>query len=180
MVSRRELKTVHEDAVLRQFKKHLIDNGIQLNVIERTEPPEAIVELNERRAWIEITDAFLDKNHAISLTSSAADDKNHIPDDRRLIIEPDEVFSAVLRSVIEAKYDKASMQSIATNLGSGILLVGIFTPFTTAEAVAHEEAEEIARLASEKSVQVFESIYVYEGTGQRGFHALFRKDGCQE
>lgn len=177
MVSRRNLKNAHEDAVLRQFKEYLAGNGAQLDVLERPEPPEAIVELNGKRTWIEVTDAFLDKDHAISLTSSAADDAEHIPDDGRLIIEPDEKFSSVLRSVIEAKYDKASMQSIAASQGSGILLVGIFTPFTTAEAVAHEEAEAVARLVSGKPVQVFESIYTYEGTGQRSFHVLFRQDG---
>lgn len=176
MVSRRNLKSVHEDAVLRQFKEYLASNGVQLNVMGRPEPPEAIVELNGKRTWIEITDAFLDKDHAISLTSGVSDDIEHMPDGGRLIIDPDEKFSAVLRSVIEAKYDKASMRSITASQGSGILLVGIFTPFTTAVAVAHEEAEAIARLVLEKSVQVFEVIYVYEGTGQRSFHVLFRQD----
>lgn len=177
MVSRRNLKHIHEAAVLRQFKEYLASNGIQLNVLERPEPPEAIVELNGKRTWIEITDAFLDKRHAISLTSGASDDVENKPDKRRLIVNPDETFSTVFRSVIEAKYDKNSMQSISANHGPGILLVGVFTPFTTASAVAHEESEIIAKMAAKKTVQVFEKIYVYEGTGQRSFHVLFHQDG---
>lgn len=179
MVSRRNLKSVHENSVLRQFTEYLASNGAQLDVLGRPEPPEAIVELNGKRTWIEVTDAFLDKEHAISLTSGASDDVEHVPDDRRLIIDPDEKFSAVLRSAVEAKYDKASMQAIAASQGSGILLVGIFTPFTTAAAVAHEEAETIANLVLAKPIQVFEIIYAYEGTGQRSFHVLFRKEGLR-
>ena len=174
MVSRRDLKSVHEDAVLRQFKAHLESNGGRLEILERPEPPEAIVELDGNSTWIEVTDAFLDKDHAIGLTSYAADDVNHVPDDGRLVLEPDATFSAVLQSVISAKYDKATMQSISESNGPGILLVGVFTPFTTAEAVAHEEADSVARLVAQKPVQVFSTIYVYEGTGNRAFHVLYR------
>jgi hypothetical protein len=74
MVKRRELKGVHEDVVLRQFKAHLENDGGHLNILDRPEPPEAIADLNGERTWIEITDAFLDKDHAIGLTSFASDD----------------------------------------------------------------------------------------------------------
>jgi len=174
MVSRRDLKNAHEEAVLSQFKAHLESIDVRLEILGRPEPPEAIVELNGNRTWIEITDAILDKDHATSLTSGASDDREHIRDDRRLIVEPDATFSSALYSVIEAKYNKASMRSIARDLGSGILLVGIFTPFTTAEAVAHDEASAVASLISAKPIQVFNTIYVYDGTGKRSFHVLYR------
>jgi hypothetical protein len=176
MVSRRELKSVHEEAVLRQFATHLENEGGCLEVLGRPEPPEAIVKLNGERTWIEITDAFLDQDHAIGLTSGASDDMEHIPDDGRLIVEPDATFSSVLHSVIAAKYDKASMRSVAADLGPGILLVGVFTPFTTAEAVAHDEAAAVASLISNKPVKVFQTIYAYDGTGKRSFHALYRRE----
>jgi hypothetical protein len=117
MVSRRDLKSAHEDAVLRQFKAHLESSGSRLEIIERPEPPEAIVELDGNCAWIEITDAFLDKKHAIGLTSSAAGDVDHVPDDGRLVLNPDATFSAVLQGVINAKYDKATMQRISDAMG---------------------------------------------------------------
>lgn len=176
MVSRRDLKSTHEEAVLSQFKDHLEGVGDCLKVIDRPEPPEATVELNGNRSWIEITDAFLDKDHAISLTSGVSDDKEHIRDDGRVIVEPDAAFSSVLHSVIEAKYDKASMHSIAERLGPGILLVGIFTPFTTAEAAARNEASAVASLISGKPIEVFSTIYVYDGTGYRSFHVLYRRE----
>lgn len=176
MVKRRDLKSAHEDAVIRQFKAHLENDGSRLDILDKPEPPEAIAELNGERTWIEITDAFLDKDHAIGLTSYASDDVDHVPDDGRLIVDPDATFSNVLHAVIEAKYDKATMQKIAEAEGPGILLVGIFTPFVTAEAVAHGEADSVARLVASKAVPIFSTIYAYEGTGQRSFHVMYQRE----
>lgn len=176
MFKRRELKSLHEEAVLRQFKTYLENCDRHLVILDRPEPPEAIADLDGERIWIEITDAFLDRRHAISLTSCASNDVDHIPDGGRLIIEPDLMFSRVLHAVIEAKYDKATMQKIAETQGPGILLVGIFTPFITAESVAHTEAASIAKLIASKPVKVFNAIYVYEGTGDRSFHILYQQD----
>src|SRR5688572_24827544 len=101
MVKRRDLKGVHEEAVLRQFKAYLEDDGRHLEILDRPEPPEAIADLDGERTWIEVTDAFLDKDHAIGLTSYASEDVDHVPDDGRLVIEPDATFSSVLHAVIE-------------------------------------------------------------------------------
>lgn len=173
MVARKDLKSVHEAAVLQHFKEHLGAQGIALDVLATPEPPEAIVEIGGVRTWIEITDAFLDQKHAIALTSGACHDTRHIPDDRRLIVDPDEVFASVLRSVIAAKYDKATMRAFAASEGPGVLLVGVFTPFATAAEVANDEAAAIADLVSGKADQIFDTIYVYDGYGRREFHVLY-------
>ncbi len=175
MVSRRNLKYAHEDAVLRDFGEYLKAQGSLLEILEKPEPPEAIVEINQKRNWIEVTDAFLDQVHAIGLTSGAADDVTHIPDSRRLIVEPEETFRESLLTVIEKKYDKGSMQTIASTNGPGILLVGVFTPFSTAREVALEEKDSIKSLVTKKSVKVFDLIYVYDGTGNREFHLVYQK-----
>lgn len=174
-VSRRNLKSAHEDAVLRHFGEHLQSKGIPLHIVARPDPPEAVVDLGGQRTWIEITDAFLNSSHAKSLTSKACADARHVPDGKRFIVEPDLTFSSVLHSVIEAKYDKASMHSIASAQGPGILLVGIFTPFKTAANVACDEALAVSQLASSKSKKVFRTIYAYEGSGLRTFHVIYRE-----
>ena len=174
MVSRRELKTEHEDVVLRQFKEYISSKVMNLELLERPEPPDAIIELDGQRTWVEITDAFLDKEHAISLTTGACEDVEHLPDDRRLIIDPDASFSRVLHSVIEFKYAKAAMCKVAATEGLGILLVGIFTPFTMAEEVARIEGSAVTEIIASKARKIFESIYVYDGSGRREFHLLYR------
>ena len=173
MVKRRDLKQAHEDAVIQQFSKYMENLGKTFNVLETPEPPEAIIEINDKKTWLEVTDAFLDKDHAIGLTTGVSEDVEHILDSGRLVIEPDERFSSVLQSVIEAKYDKASMQSIFQERGAGILLVGIFTPFASAAEIAQSEAKSISDLVAKKSVKVFDNIYVYDGTGQRSFHSIY-------
>lgn len=175
MVSRRDLKYIHEEAVLSCFKAHIESGGSTLEILDRPDPPEAIVDLDGVRTWIEITDAFLDTPHAIGLTSGASDDVEHVPDSRRLIMSPDDTFSHVLHSVIASKCHKKSMRSIAVTHGPGILLVGVFTPFTTAEEVAHDEAADVVALLEGMPRQVFEIIYVYDGTGRISFHTLYRR-----
>lgn len=173
MIKRRELKHVHEDSVLRQFSIYLENFGNKVKILDKPDPPEAIVEINHQNTWVEITDAFLDKNHAIGLTTGVCEDVEHISDSGRLIVDPDAVFSSVLQSVIEAKYDKKSMCSIAESKGSGILLVGIFTPFASAKAIVQDESENIANLIAKKVIKVFDTIYVYDGAGKRSFHLIY-------
>ncbi len=173
MVSRRDLKEAHEKYVLACFTEYLKQDGKILTIIEQPDPPEAIVEINGTKTWIEITDAFLDQAHARSLTTRAADDVCHIRDDKRLVIEPDVTFQAQLHGVISKKYDKTTMQRISAELGPGILLVGIFTPFNTAKLIVKEEKLNIAKLITKKSIPIFDKIYVYDGNNVRKFHVLF-------
>lgn len=50
MVKRRELKQVHEDAVLQQFSKYMENLGNTFNVLDTPDPPEAIIEINDKKA----------------------------------------------------------------------------------------------------------------------------------
>ena len=65
-------------------------------ISDRPDPPDALVEIDQNRSWIEITDAFLNGEHARSLTSYAADDTEHIPPTNTFTIEPDKTL--VLKS----------------------------------------------------------------------------------
>jgi hypothetical protein len=174
MVGRRDLKSTHEDAVIRGFIEHLKARGSLVKIIGKPEPPDAIVDIDGKKTWIEVTDAFLDQAHAIGLTSGASDDVTHRSDSRRLIIDPDDTFRESLLTVIDKKYSKASIQAVARANGPGILLVGIFTPFNTATGIASEEQCSIGNLAKKNSIQVFSQIYVYDGTGNRTFLLVYQ------
>ncbi len=150
MVKRRDLKQAHEDAVLQQFSEYIRNLGDTFTVLKTSDPPDAIIEVNARKTWLEITDAFWDKDHAIGLTTGVSKDVDPVSDSGRLVIEPDESFSSVLQSVIEAKYDKASMHSIFQSQGAGILLVGIFTPFASAADIVQSEAKCILEHVAKK------------------------------
>lgn len=174
MVLDRELGTVHESAVLKSFESYLLAAGKVLRIKSRPDPPDALATLDGIETWIEITDAFLDKQHAISTTSSAASDKKHIPDSKRPILNPDQRFKSVLFSVIEKKMTKETMRSCCSQYGPGILLVGTFTPFSSAHKIGVENGVEAKSILSKYPSAVFNEIYLYDGQGEREFQLLYK------
>mgnify|MGYP000022800556 CR=1 FL=1 len=114
-------------------------------------------------SWIEITDAFFNKELAESITSYVADDKVHksVPKEKQIFIEPDEQFSDVLESVIIKKYDKDSIGRVYKQYGSGILLAGIINPFSDSEELINTEKLKILEAIKSKE-QRFNEIYLYD------------------
>lgn len=62
-----KLKNQHESAVLNSFAEYNIRNGHEFAILERPDPPDAIVAIDGKKTWIEITDAFLNKDLAESI-----------------------------------------------------------------------------------------------------------------
>ena len=173
MISRRNIKQVHELAVLNSFADHLKLEGKSLKILEQPDPPEAIVNIDEIKTWIEITDAFLDQDHARSLMSCIAGDVPHIIDEKRTETEAYPSFQSVVHGVIAKKYDKKTMHQTHRVFGRGILLVGIFTSFNSASGIADEEKDNIRELIDTKTMPIFDKIYVYDGTQKHKFYLLF-------
>lgn len=173
MVSRRDIKQVHELAVLNSFAEHLKLEGRTLEILELPDPPEAIVNIDKIITWIEVTDAFLDQEHARNLMNSIADEVPHSVDESREEedITPD--FQSVLHGVIAKKYDKKTMQQTYSTFGRGILLVGVFTSFNSASGIAYKERESVRELVDSKSIAIFDRIYAYDGALEHKFYLLF-------
>ena len=162
-MKRSEVKDVHEKSVLVNFKKYYAVFGKEIKILEKPEPPDAIISINGKITWIEITDAFFSAELAESITSHVADDKAHkpVPKERRFCVDPDEQFSSVLESVIIEKYDKVSIGKIYEKYGSGILLVGIINPFSDAKELIISEKAKIINAIKLKE-QRFSGIYLYD------------------
>lgn len=159
----REIQPAHEESVLKSFGEYCRHLGRNLKVIDRPDPPDAVVEIGNEKFWIEITDAFQSSDWAQSITSYAADDKAHKPYQSRVICEPDQEACEKVREVIIKKVKKKSLNGVATQLGKGILLVGCYTPLTT--------PQEIIKLAKTSIIEdlsgepdIFKSIFLYENT----------------
>jgi len=162
-VKRKEVKESHENSVLNSFIKHNKKRGHIVKIIDKPEPPDAIVTINGNKTWIEITDAFFNKELAESITTHVADDKTHkpVPKEKRFSIEPDEQFSSILESVIVKKYDKGSIGNVYKQYGSGILLVGIINPFSDAKELINTEKQRILEAIKSKEKR-FNEIYLYD------------------
>lgn len=161
----REIQSAHEESVLESFRSYLGTQSITLVVVDRPDPPDAIVKINNELCWIEITDAFQSTDWARSLTTYAADDKTHQPYQSRVIYEPDNEACEKVREVILKKYSKNSMSGLLNQYGQGILLVGAYTPLTTPEEIIQLAGESILAELSEKT-PLFKSIYLYRNTSK--------------
>jgi hypothetical protein len=162
-MKREDVKEAHESVVLNSFVDYCVNCGNTLEINSKPEPPDAIVTLNGNKTWIEITDAFFNKELAESITKHVADDKTHtpVPKEKRVCIEPDEQFSAVLESVIVKKYDKDSIGNIYKQYGSGILLVGVINPFSDAKELVNTEKQRVLKAVKLKEKR-FNEIYLYD------------------
>ena len=172
-MNRSELKDAHEESVLESFKNRAASLNKIIEIISKPEPPDAIVTINGDKTWIEITDAFFNNELAESITTHAADDKLHKPvlREKRSAIDPDEQFSNVLKSVILKKYEKNSIGNVYKKYGSGILLVGIVNPFSTAKELVASEKETIIEAIKLKE-QRFNEIYLYDVNGYTFYKLL--------
>lgn len=159
----REIQSAHEQSVLDSFGAYLDERGVSLKVVDRPDPPDAIVEIDGIDCWIEITDAFQSSDWARSLTSYAADDKNHQPYQSRVIYEPDSQACEKVKDVILKKYESNSMNDLLSQYGQGVLLVGSYTPLTSPEEII-EQAGEAILAEIESKASIFKSIFLYRNT----------------
>ena len=159
-MKRREVKDVHENSVLEGFKSLSELSGNIVEILNKPEPPDAVITINGKKSWIEITDAFITPEHARSLTSKVSEDKEWIKSTQGLINLDD--FNETLKGVIKEKYDKDSIQRVYRERGSGILIVGCFSPF---HYPIQENLEEIISTIKDiysSNEQVFNEIYLYD------------------
>lgn len=162
-MKKNEIKDAHESSVLESFVKHSTDSGQIVTIIDKPDPPDAIVTINGNTTWIEITDVFLSHELAESMTTFVAEDKVHksVSREERIVIEPDAQFSSILKDVILKKYDKQSIGNIYKKYGRGILLVGIINPFSDSKELVKTEKQEIINIVRTKEPR-FEKIYLYD------------------
>ena len=174
-MKRREVKEKHEQAILDSFQRYIENKGKSFEVLDRPEPPDAIVLIDKEKVWIEITDVFLSKKLAESITSYVAEDIPHRPISRknRFVIEPHRSFSTILIDVILKKYTKCSIGSVFRDNGSGILIVGINTPFANASELAIKEKDTVI-FAINNYEPRFHTIYFYDPHSQ-DFSKIFNK-----
>lgn len=159
-MKRREIKEAHENSVLNSFVSHLKNVGRDFTVLCTPDPPDAIGLLDQIKTWVEITDAFISDDFARSLSSYAPVDVLHTPCGKTKVIDPDATLSEIVRSVVTAKYEKASIKRVFDEIGPGILLVGLFSPFIDQEEII-VQIENVINLCKGQDDR-FREIYLYD------------------
>lgn len=159
-MKRSEVKEIHEDSVLKAFKILSESNGNVVEILSKPEPPDAVITINGKETWVEITDAFITSEHARSITSSISEDKEWIQSKPGLINVDN--FNETLRGVIQEKYSKKSIQQVCNERRSGILIVGCFSPFHYPIQENLEELIVIIKDINTSNDQLFSEIYLYD------------------
>lgn len=156
-MKRSEVKEVHEDSVLKAFQHY---NENRVDILDKPEPPDALIEIDGIKNWIEITDAFINPDHARSLTTHIAEDKEWIKSTPTLINV--DSFKEILRSVTEKKYNKPSIQNVYKEFGQGILIIGCFSPFHYPINENIEDLADVIKDIYSSNEKIFKEIYVYD------------------
>lgn len=160
-MKRRDVKDRHEVSVLDSFKQHLkTEEGRSLSIIDRPDPPDAMVFLDNNQTWIEVTDAILNAEYARSITSYPAEDVAHVPCENKKIQDSDDIFTEEVINVVSKKYAKATLRNIYIANGPGILLVGLYSPFVSVIDI-NELQKEVSVLSKNKDGR-FKDVYLYD------------------
>lgn len=156
----RDIKNAHESAVIDDFvtwlnRKH----GTDWRVIDRPDPPDAIIEDGEVRSWVEHTDLYRHWEEARSETSFITPGKEHIPHSENPIFDPDRRTAMALMDTLKKKLSNRSYRSAYGKYGRGYLVISERDPLFD-----HATVEEIDRITEEVMITgdigFFKKVYL--------------------
>lgn len=158
------IQAKHEICVLKKLQKWYENDGKQLDIIDRPDPPDAIISIDGKNTWVEITDVFLSKELAESITTYAHDKKQHkpVPFECRIVLEPEETFEENFHIVVEKKFTKITMKKCCSEYGPGILIIGLNSPFLSGPKDIVDFAKKTIRKLSSKHGKIFSKVFLYE------------------
>lgn len=141
MSNRAAIQDAHERAVLNAaVGEHNRIQGLNLSVVSRPDPPDAILSDGNTTTWLELTDAFFSSDWARDLVSYAADEK-HRPMQGGMYVDMDAQLASVLCDLVCRKAAKDSYKPFVAEYGPGILVVGIESPWLDDDTIRDIDRE---------------------------------------
>jgi hypothetical protein len=167
MKSRAAIQDAHELAVLLDgLAEHNRVHSLNLKVISRPDPPDAILSDGRSTTWMEVTDAFFSEEWAKDL-SSYGSIKGHKPMERGLYIDMDKQFAVNFCDLLTRKAEKNSYKPLIQQYGPGILVVGLESPWLGGETLDAVDEEWIGRGSPNVS-----ATFAYVYLRHRGIHTF--------
>lgn len=170
MKSRAAIQEAHELAVLRVgLAEHNRICGLNLTIVSRPDPPDAMLSDGSFTTWMELTDAFFSPEWARDLCSFASD-KEHRPMARGLYIDMDGQLARTFCDALEHKASKLSYRPLIERYGPGILVVGLESPWLDDESIDAIDNEWLSR-GKPKISATFSNVYIgyRNGSGNHAF-----------
>ena len=145
MKSRAAIQDAHELAALSAgLAVHNLLHGLNLAVISRPDPPDAILSDGSITTWMELTDAFFSQAWAMDL-SSYASIKGHQPMAKGVYMDMDKQLAINFCDLLAVKVEKNSYKHLIQQYGPGILVVGLESPWLDAESIDAIDGEWLDR-----------------------------------
>jgi len=158
MNTRAEVKRKHETAVLNAaLTEHNRLHGLALEVVDRPDPPDAILSDGNSTTWLEVTDAFFSPEWAQDLSGFASAEV-HRPMQQVGYAEPDAQIASNFCNLVLRKASKASYAGVISTYGPGILVVGLESPWLDSDTIEAIDLEWAARGKPDIS-SAFQHVY---------------------
>ena len=136
MHNRKEIQDNHELAVLNEFIYWLnAQSDEKFKIIERPDPPDAIIKGNGRIEWLEHTDAYRSPEEAQEERSHVTLGENSFHRKEHPIVSPDERIVAAVVSNLHSKLQKNSYEAVYEKYGQGTLIVSERDPLFDSHAL---------------------------------------------
>jgi hypothetical protein len=124
MGNRKEIQDQHELAILNEYINWLnSQSDEEFKIIERPDPPDAIIKGNDRIKWLEHTDAYRSPEEAQEERSLVTLGEKPFHHKEHPIISPDERFAGVVVNNLHSKLQKDSYKVVYEKYGQGTLIV---------------------------------------------------------
>ena len=124
MHNRKKIQDNHELAVLNEFINWLNSQSHQeFKIIERPDPPDAIIKGNSRIEWLGHTDAYRSPEEAQEERSRVTLGEKPYHRKEHPIIGSDERIAAVVVNSLHSKLQKDSYKTVYEKYGQGTLIV---------------------------------------------------------
>ena len=124
MHNRKKIQGNHELAVLNEFINWLNSQSHgEFKIIERPDPPDAIIKGNGRIEWLEHTDAYRSPEEAQEERSLMTSGEKPFHWKEHSIISPDERIAAIVVNNLYSKLQKDSYKTVYEKYGQGTLIL---------------------------------------------------------
>jgi hypothetical protein len=123
-MGRKDIQNQHEESVIQEFMHWYAKYAQEsFDIIERPDPPDAIVKSEKRFCWIEHGDIYRHPDDAREERSFANHEEDRFLHSEQVFINPDQdLFDAFVR-VLNKKLSNTAYEKAVQSYGQGILLL---------------------------------------------------------
>ncbi len=124
MNNRKLIKSQHELSLINEFIAFISnETGVEYILLERPEPPDALLKSENGSIWVEIADIYRSDDEAHEELSHVTPGEENFIHRENPIVEPDKRIADRLFNVLMKKISKSSYRNITSQLGKGILIL---------------------------------------------------------